>query len=90
MSPNEASITRKGLHLIELLAKVVSMRISQRTQDAPKATDCSPPPDAKAKWLKTTPTQHIELGEAKLMHYLEYCPLCPRVLVTLNTTLGEI
>ena len=58
LSSNEASSTRIGLHLIELLAKGVPLN-PQMTQAVAKTIVYTPQIDRKPPLLKTIPTQLI-------------------------------
>lgn len=66
LSPNEVSSTWIDLHLIELLAKRVLWE-PQTTESVAKTIGYSSKPDGKAPLLNTTPIQHIEHGQVKLV-----------------------
>lgn len=65
LSPNEASSTGIGLHLIELLANGVHGN-PPTTQAVTKTLGCSPQTVSTTPLLKTKPTQLTEHGDAEL------------------------
>ena len=64
LSPNVASSTRIGLHLIELLAKEISWEIQNNRGCCQY---CSLKSDNMALFLKTASIQLIEHGEVELV-----------------------
>jgi hypothetical protein len=66
LSPNKASSTRIGLHLIEYLTKGVLWE-PPTTQAVAKTIGCFSQTDTESPLMKTVPTQFIEHGAVELV-----------------------